>query len=111
MASVLRLLTTLRHVAGVRSHAAARRVQVGVSAAHGQVSLREGSHAAGEAGEWIEQQHSRWLVFCDSLPHYDTSLVFGRTLLRAVFKSVCRQLMDKCHSERDRMPPEKRVSG
>ncbi|CAB3232174.1 unnamed protein product [Arctia plantaginis] len=59
--------------------------------------------------------YTRWLVFChvpafcDSLPHYDTSLVFGRTLLRAVFKSVCRQLMDKCHSERDRMPPEKRV--
>nr|XP_037871310.1 histone acetyltransferase KAT2A isoform X2 [Bombyx mori] len=59
--------------------------------------------------------YTRWLVFChvpafcDSLPHYDTSLVFGRTLLRAVFKSVCRQLMDKCHLERDRMPPEKRV--
>ncbi|XP_049878355.1 histone acetyltransferase KAT2A isoform X2 [Pectinophora gossypiella] len=59
--------------------------------------------------------YTRWLVFChvpafcDSLPHYETSLVFGRTLLRAVFKSVCRQLMDKCHSERDRMPPEKRV--
>ncbi|KPI98197.1 Histone acetyltransferase KAT2A [Papilio xuthus] len=60
--------------------------------------------------------YTRWLVFChvpafcDSLPHFETSLVFGRTLLRAVFKSVCRQLMDKCHSERDRMPPEKRVS-
>nr|XP_026491863.1 histone acetyltransferase KAT2A [Vanessa tameamea] len=59
--------------------------------------------------------YTRWLVFChvpafcDSLPHYETSIVFGRTLLRAVFKSVCRQLMDKCHSERDRMPPEKRV--
>ncbi|XP_012270627.1 histone acetyltransferase KAT2A [Orussus abietinus] len=59
--------------------------------------------------------YTRWLVFChvpafcDSLPHYDTTLVFGRTLLQAVFKSVCRQLMDKCHSERDRMSPEKRV--
>ncbi|KAJ0172618.1 hypothetical protein K1T71_011757 [Dendrolimus kikuchii] len=59
--------------------------------------------------------YTRWLVFChvpafcDSLPHYETSLVFGRTLLRAVFKSVCKQLMDKCHLERDRMPPEKRV--
>lgn len=57
----------------------------------------------------------RWLVFChvpvfcDSLPHFETTLVFGRTLLRAVFRSVRRQLMDKCHSERDRMPPEKRV--
>ncbi|KAG7304888.1 hypothetical protein JYU34_010283 [Plutella xylostella] len=59
--------------------------------------------------------YTRWLVFChvpafcDSLTHFETSLVFGRTLLKAVFKSVCRQLMDKCHSERDRMPPEKRV--
>lgn len=59
--------------------------------------------------------YTRWLVFChvpafcDSLPHFETTLVFGRTLLRAVFKSVCRQLMDKCHLERDRMPPEKRV--
>ncbi|OWR41628.1 histone acetyltransferase KAT2A like protein [Danaus plexippus plexippus] len=59
--------------------------------------------------------YTRWLVFChvpafcDSLPHYETSVVFGRTLLRAVFKSVCKQLMDKCHLERDRMPPEKRV--
>ncbi|XP_046671365.1 histone acetyltransferase KAT2A [Homalodisca vitripennis] len=59
--------------------------------------------------------YTRWLVFChvpvfcDSLPHFETTLVFGRTLLRAVFRSVRRQLMDKCHSERDRMPPEKRV--
>ncbi|KAJ9586226.1 hypothetical protein L9F63_020135, partial [Diploptera punctata] len=59
--------------------------------------------------------YTRWLVFChvpafcDSLPHFETTLVFGRTLLRAVFRSVCRQLMDKCHSERDRMPPEKRI--
>lgn len=59
--------------------------------------------------------YTRWLVFChvpafcDSLPHYDTPLVFGRTLLQAVFKPVCRQLMDKCHNERDKITPEKRV--
>ncbi|KAH0550003.1 histone acetyltransferase KAT2A [Cotesia glomerata] len=59
--------------------------------------------------------YTRWLVychvpaFCDSLPHYDTTLVFGKTMLQAVFKSVCRQLMDKCHSERDKMSPDKRV--
>ncbi|XP_069673616.1 histone acetyltransferase KAT2A [Periplaneta americana] len=59
--------------------------------------------------------YTRWLVFChvpafcDSLPHFETTLVFGRTLLRAVFRSVRRQLMDKCNSERERMPPEKRV--
>ncbi|XP_046397212.1 histone acetyltransferase KAT2A isoform X1 [Ischnura elegans] len=59
--------------------------------------------------------YTRWLVFChvpafcDSLPHHETTLVFGRMLLRAVYRSVCRQLMDKCQSERDRMPPEKRI--
>ena len=59
--------------------------------------------------------YTRWLVFChvpafcDSLPHYDTTLVFGKTMLQAVFKGVCRQLMDKCHCERDKMTPEKRV--
>lgn len=59
--------------------------------------------------------YTRWLVFChvpafcDSLPHFDTTVVFGRTLLQAVFKSVCKQLMDKCHSEKDRMSAEKRV--
>lgn len=59
--------------------------------------------------------YTRWLVFChvpafcDSLPHYDTTLVFGRTLLQAVFRSVRKQLMDKCHSEKDRMSAEKRI--
>ncbi|KYM82155.1 Histone acetyltransferase KAT2A [Atta colombica] len=59
--------------------------------------------------------YTRWLVFChvpafcDSLPHYDTPLVFGKTLLQAVFRSVCRQLMDKCNNERDKIAPEKRV--
>ncbi|KAL6257346.1 hypothetical protein P5V15_010921 [Pogonomyrmex californicus] len=59
--------------------------------------------------------YTRWLVFChvpafcDSLPHYDTTLVFGKILLQAVFRSVCRQLMDKCNNERDKIAPEKRV--
>ncbi|EFN77335.1 General control of amino acid synthesis protein 5-like 2 [Harpegnathos saltator] len=59
--------------------------------------------------------YTRWLVFChvpafcDSLQHYDTPVVFGKTLLQAVFKPVCSQLIDKCHSERDKITPEKRV--
>ncbi|EZA59369.1 hypothetical protein DMN91_008483 [Ooceraea biroi] len=59
--------------------------------------------------------YTRWLVFChvpafcDSLPHHDTPLVFGKTLLQAVFRPVRRQLMDKCHNERDKIAPEKRV--
>lgn len=62
-----------------------------------------------------QANYTRWLVFChvpafcDSLKHYETTLVFGRMLLAAVFQSVRQQLMDKCQSERDRMPPEKRV--
>lgn len=58
----------------------------------------------------------RWLVFChvpvfcDSLKHYDTTVVFGKTLLRAVFKYVKKQIMDQFHQERDRMPLERRVS-
>ena len=36
--------------------------------------------------------YTRWLcychvpAFCDSLPHYDTTIIFGRTLLRSVFQ-------------------------
>nr|XP_018908227.1 PREDICTED: histone acetyltransferase KAT2A [Bemisia tabaci]XP_018908228.1 PREDICTED: histone acetyltransferase KAT2A [Bemisia tabaci] len=58
--------------------------------------------------------YTRWLIFCqvpafcDSLPHFETALVFGRTLLCAVFRTVRRQLMERCRSDRDKMPPEKR---
>ncbi|XP_039313828.1 histone acetyltransferase KAT2A isoform X2 [Solenopsis invicta] len=58
---------------------------------------------------------TRWLVFChvpafcDSLPHHDTSFSFGKTLLQAVFKQLHRELVNKCHNERDRITPEKRV--
>ncbi|XP_032668587.1 histone acetyltransferase KAT2A-like [Odontomachus brunneus] len=59
--------------------------------------------------------YTRWLVFChvpalcDSFQHHDTPVAFGKTLMQAVFKSVCSQLIDKCHSERDKITPEKRV--
>ncbi|XP_012525260.1 histone acetyltransferase KAT2A [Monomorium pharaonis] len=58
---------------------------------------------------------TRWLVFChvpafcDSLPRHDTSSSFGKTLLQAVFKQFYRELVNKCHNERDRITPEKRV--
>lgn len=57
----------------------------------------------------------RWLVFChvptycDSLPHYDTTMVFGRTLLRAVFKYIRKQVMEQFHREKDSMPQERRL--
>ncbi|KAE8747322.1 hypothetical protein FOCC_FOCC005965 [Frankliniella occidentalis] len=58
--------------------------------------------------------YTRWLVFChipafcDSFPHSETTQVFGRSLLRYVFKSVKRQLKEKIKNEKNRMPHEKR---
>uniref|UniRef100_A0A182UGY6 Uncharacterized protein n=1 Tax=Anopheles melas TaxID=34690 RepID=A0A182UGY6_9DIPT len=59
--------------------------------------------------------YTRWLVFChvpafcSSLRHFETSVVFGRTLLKAVYQYVYQQLLMRCKIERDRMPPEKRI--
>lgn len=58
--------------------------------------------------------YTRWLVFChvpafcNSLRQCETSLVFGRTLLRTVFQCMSQQLKKKCISERDRFPEDKR---
>lgn len=58
--------------------------------------------------------YTRWLVFChvpafcNSLKHYDTTHVFGRTMLKACYQFVYQQLMAKCKAERERMPMEKR---
>lgn len=58
--------------------------------------------------------YTRWLVFChvpafcNSLRHFETSLVFGRTLLRTVFTFMAQQLKKKCISEKDRFPLDKR---
>jgi histone acetyltransferase len=48
-------------------------------------------------------------AFCDSLPHYDTTLIFGRTLLKSVFQTMRKQLLGKFRAEKDKMPPEKRT--
>lgn len=58
--------------------------------------------------------YTRWLMFChvpafcSSLKHFETSLVFGRSLLKAVYQYISQQLLSKCKTEKDRMPPEKR---
>lgn len=36
-------------------------------------------------------------------------MIFGRTLLRSVFQTMRRQLLDKFRAEKDKMPPEKRT--
>ncbi len=33
--------------------------------------------------------------YCDSLPHYETSSIFGRTFLRLIYATVQRQLMER----------------
>ncbi|XP_030766635.1 histone acetyltransferase KAT2A [Sitophilus oryzae] len=60
-------------------------------------------------------EYKRWLAFCyvptfcDSLPHYDTTQIFGRTLLRAVFKYIRKQIMDQFYLERDKMSSERKT--
>ncbi|XP_017778856.1 PREDICTED: histone acetyltransferase KAT2A isoform X2 [Nicrophorus vespilloides] len=62
-----------------------------------------------------KKAYTRWFVFChipafcDSLQYYDTTMVFGKILLRAVFKYVRKQIMDQFHQFRERMPVERRV--
>ncbi|KAK2146841.1 hypothetical protein LSH36_582g02006 [Paralvinella palmiformis] len=59
--------------------------------------------------------YTRWMCYChvpaicDSLPRYETTLVFGRTLLRSVFQTMRKQLLDKFRAEKEKMPPEKRT--
>lgn len=57
----------------------------------------------------------RWLCycnvpqFCDSLPRYETTQIFGRTLLRSVFTVMRKQLLEQARQEKDKLPPEKRT--
>lgn len=59
--------------------------------------------------------HHRWLCycnvpqFCDSLPRYETTQIFGRTLLRSVFTVMRKQLLEQARQEKDKLPPEKRT--
>lgn len=59
--------------------------------------------------------YTRWLcychvpTFCDSLDRFETCLIFGRTLLRSVFQTMRRSILDKFRSEKDRMTVEKRT--
>ncbi|XP_073486322.1 histone acetyltransferase KAT2B isoform X1 [Aquarana catesbeiana] len=59
--------------------------------------------------------YTRWLCycnvpqFCDSLHRYETTQVFGRTLLRSVFTVMRRQLLEQARQEKDKLPQEKRT--
>lgn len=58
---------------------------------------------------------SRWLCYChvpqscDSLPRYETTHIFGRSLLRSIFTVTRRQLLEKFRVEKDKLVPEKRT--
>ncbi|XP_037033145.1 histone acetyltransferase KAT2A [Bradysia coprophila] len=75
------------------------------------VRCKELSH---EDASTYKINYTRWLVFChvpafcNSLTHFETTQVFGRTLLKAVFKYVCYQLKLKMQADKDRMPVERR---
>lgn len=48
-------------------------------------------------------------MFCSSLPHYETTLVFGRTLLKAIFHSESNKLLDRCQADKDKFTDEQKV--
>ena len=58
---------------------------------------------------------ARWLCYChvpqsnDSLPRYETTQVFGRSLLKSIFTVTRRQLLEKFRVEKDKLLPEKRT--
>ncbi|XP_039592316.1 histone acetyltransferase KAT2B isoform X1 [Polypterus senegalus] len=59
--------------------------------------------------------YTRWLCycnvpqFCDSLPRYEATQVFGRALLKSIFTVMRRQLLEQARQEKDKLPPEKRT--
>ncbi|XP_041087238.1 histone acetyltransferase KAT2A isoform X3 [Polyodon spathula] len=59
--------------------------------------------------------YTRWLCYChvpqscDSLPRYETTQVFGRSLLKSIFTVTRRQLLEKFRVEKDKLVPEKRT--
>ncbi|XP_071765151.1 histone acetyltransferase KAT2B [Centroberyx gerrardi] len=67
-----------------------------------------------DAAEY-KANYTRWLCycnvpqFCDSLPRYETTQIFGRTLLRSVFTVMRKQLLEQARQEKDKLPPEKRT--
>ncbi|CAH1972641.1 unnamed protein product [Acanthoscelides obtectus] len=71
-------------------------------------------HIVSQEATKYKIEYTRWLVFCyvptfcDSLQRFDTTMVFGRTLLRSVFKYIRKQMLDEFHRERDSTPQEEK---
>lgn len=47
-------------------------------------------------------------TFCDSFQRYETTEIFGKTLLRSVFKFHRKQILDQFHRDRESIPVERR---
>uniref|UniRef100_A0A674CXI1 histone acetyltransferase n=1 Tax=Salmo trutta TaxID=8032 RepID=A0A674CXI1_SALTR len=66
-------------------------------------------------GTAYKVDYTRWLCYChvpqsnDSLPRYETTQVFGRSLLKSIFTVTRRQLLEKFRVEKDKLLPEKRT--
>ncbi|KAA8585354.1 hypothetical protein FQN60_004048 [Etheostoma spectabile] len=66
-------------------------------------------------GTAYKVDYTRWLCYChvpqsnDSLPRYETTHVFGRSLLKSIFTVTRRQLLEKFRVEKDKLLPEKRT--
>ncbi|ESO96746.1 hypothetical protein LOTGIDRAFT_143660 [Lottia gigantea] len=80
-----------------------------------ETSANRAQHAGTEDMSTYKINYTRWLCYChvpglcDSLPRSETTVIFGRTLLRSVFQTMRRQLLDKFRAEKDKMPPDKRT--
>lgn len=70
-------------------------------------------HAPNEDVSIYKINYTRWVCychipsFCNSLAHYETTQIFGRTLLRSVFHVMRTALLDRIRNDKERMSPEK----
>lgn len=46
--------------------------------------------------------------YCDSFPSHDTSAIFGRTLLKCIFRHLKNEVLDKFHQERESIDQSRR---
>uniref|UniRef100_A0A8C0H7M5 histone acetyltransferase n=1 Tax=Chelonoidis abingdonii TaxID=106734 RepID=A0A8C0H7M5_CHEAB len=82
---------------------------------HLETPLQQRLRSPNEDIAGYKVNYTRWLCycnvpqFCDSLPRYETTQVFGRTLLRSVFTVMRRQLLEQARQEKDKLPQEKRT--
>lgn len=71
------------------------------------------NHSPAEDISAYKINYTRWLcycyvpAFCSSLKYYDTTQIFGRTMLSSVFQIMRRNLLERVRTEKDRLSEEK----